>query len=112
MTANAGWIFLSDSLYPSFEIEPTITPIKGSPTPVRTNAIIAVQKYSPLENPSAGGKIKLPAPKNMANKVNPTIMTCFVLMGIASSIIINMQQFYLTPAEKSTSILNYLTFKL
>lgn len=71
-TANTGCIFPNDTLYPFSSIDPVITPIKGKPIPVITNPNIAGQKKLPLDNPSAGGKIKFPAPKKIANNINPT----------------------------------------
>ena len=51
----------------------------GSPTPVRINPMIPRKYWSPNLFPRDGGKIKLPAPKNMENRANPTIIGSLIL---------------------------------
>ena len=46
--------------------------IVGSSTPVRMKPMMAGVKFSPDSIPSMGGKIRLPAPKNIANSISPT----------------------------------------
>lgn len=55
------------------------TPNKGSPTPVNKNPIPAKNQSFPMAIPNEGGKIRLPAPKNMANKANPKTIASFFL---------------------------------
>ena len=55
---------------------------KGSPTPVRTNPTIPNKYLSPSIFPSAGGKIKFPAPKNIENRAKPTTIESLVLFFI------------------------------
>ena len=46
-------------------------PSSGRPTPVDTKPSSAGQKVWPLSRPSAEGKMRLPAPKKMANSMKP-----------------------------------------
>lgn len=55
------------------------TPNNGSPTPVNKNPIPAKSQSFPMAIPKEGGKIRLPAPKNMANKANPKTTASFFL---------------------------------
>lgn len=55
------------------------TPSNGSPTPVNKKPIPAKNQSFPVAIPKEGGKIRLPAPKNMANKANPKITASFFL---------------------------------
>ena len=48
-----------------------IMPKSGMPTPVVQNPAAAGKKLTPADWPSAGGKIKLPAPKNEAKSIRP-----------------------------------------
>ena len=52
------------------------------PTPDKTNPAIAGQKWLPDWAPSAGGKIKFPAPKKIPNNSKPVkepFVTCVLL---------------------------------
>ena len=55
------------------------TPRSGSPTPVNKNPIPAKNQSFPMAIPKEGGKIRLPAPKNIANKANPKITASLFL---------------------------------
>ena len=48
------------------------------PTPETTKPKIAGQKFSPEFTPSAGGKIRLPAPKNIPNNKIPVKIPFFI----------------------------------
>ena len=74
-----GEIFSSNSApYPFGFRVPTISVTIAIPTPETTNPKIAGQKFSPEFTPSAGGKIKLPAPKNIPNNNNPVNKPFFI----------------------------------
>ena len=49
-----------------------ITPSTGKPIALRIKPAMAGQVFVPACAPRKGGKIRLPAPKNMENNVNPT----------------------------------------
>ena len=54
-------------------------PNSGKPTPVVIKPRIAGKKCPPLSSPSLGGKIRLPAPKKMANSIKPTTKLFLVI---------------------------------
>src|SRR5699024_10987044 len=54
----------------------------GSNTPVIRNPVIAGAKLVPDSNPSKGGKIKFPAPKNKEKSINPENNTFFLFIKI------------------------------
>ena len=56
---------------PLFEIETDKTAKNGMKTAVKMKPIMAGMKKSPASIPRNGGKIKLPAPKNKENNINP-----------------------------------------
>ena len=58
-----------------------ITVSTGIKTPVRRKPIMAGVKCSPDSTPSIGGKMRLPAPKNMENNMRPTATTVPVVFG-------------------------------
>ena len=51
------------------------------------NAINVINHLSPVINPSNGGNIKFPAPKNIANKAKPTMMQSFNPFFIEASFV-------------------------
>ena len=56
-----------------------IIAINGKPAPVRINPVAAVSQFCPVSNPTAGGNIKFPAPKSIANNANPVSITSLFL---------------------------------
>ena len=76
---NNGEIFSSISApYPFGLSVPTISVTIAIPTPDTTNPKIAGQKFPPELTPSAGGKIKFPAPKKIPNNNNPVNKPFFI----------------------------------
>ena len=70
--ANQGAILREISwIYPLGLSVPIIKVIIAIPTPDKTNPAIAGQKWLPDWAPSAGGKIKFPAPKKIPNNSKP-----------------------------------------
>ena len=67
-SANIGCTRPASSLISPFKAI-TITPNKGSPTPVTIKPNNAIHTSVPAPCPNAGGKIILPAPKNSANNI-------------------------------------------
>src|SRR5690625_1117950 len=62
----------SRTLYP--EIATATIAATGSSTPAMRKPMIAGQKLVPELTPTIGGKIRLPAPKNIENSVNEAMM--------------------------------------
>jgi len=52
---------------------------RGNPPRFEKNPRIAGKKCPPLSSPSLGGKIRLPAPKKMANSIKPTTKLFLVI---------------------------------
>src|SRR5690625_2204841 len=72
-TLKIGCIRLPTSLKLSPETTTVIMPKKVAKTLVMANPDMEAIHDAPDSNPRIGGKIKFPAPKNMANKANPTM---------------------------------------
>ena len=71
---------LSEKLSSSLPAKPdAIIPNKGKPIPVIQNPRAANFQLSPTAYPTDGGKIRFPAPNNMANNANPVNIMSFVL---------------------------------
>ena len=58
-------------------------PISGRPTPVSRKPSDDQPNLSPKSLPSVGGKIRLPAPKNMAKRANPRMIDVLLLVRMA-----------------------------
>src|SRR3712207_7383429 len=54
-------------------------PKSGNPTPVTINPKAAIPQELPKLCPNMGGKIKFPAPNNIANNAKPVNTTSFLL---------------------------------
>ena len=82
ITANFGLtLFAMDLKLPS-PLEQDIIAKSGNPTPVNIKPIIPKRYWSPIVFPKNAGNIKLPAPKNIENRANPTTIESFVLFFI------------------------------
>src|SRR5699024_10514148 len=69
------------------------------PTPVIKNPSIAIGVLSPASCPRTGAKITLPAPRNIANSINPIANIC--KKGIFFSIVKNLHYliYHVNPSE-------------
>ena len=63
-----------------------ITPKIGKPTAVMRKPMKAESDSVPACTPSQGGKIRLPAPKNIAKSVRPTKLRCLSVNACISEI--------------------------
>ena len=72
--AKAGLVTLAiNSIYLPPCSAMAVMPSSGRPTPVVTKPAMATSTWSPAACPSAGGKIRLPAPKKMENIMSPMV---------------------------------------
>ena len=76
---NFGCTLSAISLIDVPEIAIATIPISVSPIPVIKNPPMASGHPLPEITPRYGGKIRFPAPKNIANNANPTTITSLFL---------------------------------
>jgi hypothetical protein len=76
ITPKTGCILLARCCKSPPDLAMAIIPKSGKPTPVNKKPRIAIHTFVPANWPSKGGNIILPAPKKIANSINPRIIVC------------------------------------